>query len=177
LLCCVQQFACTLQRLQTCSSYDEKTKLATYLVSASQQCLSRALTKIVNAMASAMFFGATSSSVLFAAGATAHGVLASRQISGKQWDTSRGGFIGSIRGWKPVAAPAPPAPVAPPPASSGEATAPETSGSVVRNPRDVPIGGATGKPSPPTPFGVFRKHKPTKLPKGHPKPYDPAMSP
>lgn len=137
-------------------------------------------------MASAIFFGATSSGVLVAAGAAAHGVLASRTLSGKQWDPSgRGGFIGSINGREPAPVSSPPAPVAPlptptaPPASTGGAakTPAASGGSVVKNPRDAPIGGATGKPSPPTPFGVFRKHKPTKLPKGHPKPYDKSKSP
>jgi hypothetical protein len=66
---------------------------------------------------------------------------------------------------------------APTPGASSASTAPKASGSVVKNPRDAPIGGATGKPSPPTPFSLFRKHKPTKLPKGHPKPYDSATSP
>lgn len=39
-----------------------------------------------------------------------------------------------------------------------------------------PIGGKTDKTPPPTPFGRFPKHKPTKLP-GPPKPYDPKTSP
>lgn len=146
------------------------------------------------AMASAIFFGATSGGVLVAAGAAAHGVLASRQLSGKRWDTSgRGGFIGSIRGAEPSPVPPLPQPVpglpkpaTPPPSSGGAAKAPAASAgaaaagagkSVVKSPRDAPIGGATGKASPPTPFGIFRKHKPTKLPKGCPKPYDASKSP
>lgn len=129
-------------------------------------------------MASAIVFGATSGGFIFAAGAAAHGVLASRQLSGKQWDPSgRGGFIGSIRGGKPAAAPVAPPPVESPPATGGAAAAPKSTGSVVKSPRDAPIGGATGKPSPPTPFGRFRNHKPTKLPKGCPKPYDASKCP
>jgi len=83
----------------------------------------------------------------------------------RRW--SNGGFIGLINGGT-ATAPAPAAPAAAPPA---------TPGSAVRRARDVPIGGQTGKPSLKAPFGVFRKHKPTKLPKGGPKPYDPATSP
>ncbi len=43
-----------------------------------------------------------------------------------------------------------------------------------RRNRDIPIGGLPDGPSLKAPFGKFPKHRPTKLPRGGPKPYDPA---
>lgn len=80
-------------------------------------------------------------------------------LEARSW--SNGGFIDILgRNGGTTTAPRPATPAAPPARS-----------------RNVPIGGQTGKPALKAPFGVFRKHKPSKLPKGGPKPYDPATSP
>lgn len=135
-------------------------------------------------MASAILFGTTSGGFVVATGAAAHAVLASRQLADKKWDTSgRGGFIGSLRGGAPTAPPK--EPTAPPAAAPEEPTAPPAAapkasggggGSAVKT-GNVPIGGATTGSALGSPFGRFRGHKPTKLPKGGPKPYDAATSP
>lgn len=128
-------------------------------------------------MASAIIFGTTSGGFVVAAGAAAHAALASRTLSGKQWDTSgRGGFIGSIRGGKPAAAPAAPAPAAEPAAPTPKASGGGGGGSAIQT-GNVPIGGSTKGAALGSPFGRFRGHKPTKLPKGGPKAYDPSKSP
>lgn len=68
-----------------------------------------------------------------------------------------------------VTAPISPDSAAPTPSFPSSPSAPKASAAGGRN---KPIGGKTDIPPPPTPFGRFRRHRPTKLP-GPPKSYDP----
>lgn len=100
-------------------------------------------------------------SALLVAGSVAN--LAARpmplSLSPERTWLRRGGFIGVLNGRSTGS-------VATPPAAPTEVAAPAAT------PKSRPIGGRTDKPSPPTPFGRFPRHKPVKLP-GPPKPYTP----
>lgn len=114
---------------------------------------------------------ATTSLAVVAVGAAANLVASNKPLLAKTWDKN-GGFIGLTNGHNtPRARTAmadPPAPSAPP---SPPATAAPSG-----KPDGTAIGGATDHPAPPTPFGRFRKCRPTKLP-GPPKTYEQSSTP
>lgn len=106
---------------------------------------------------------AATSITFLALGSAANLAASNKPLQAKTW-LRGGGFIGVINGRGKTAVAEPVVP---------------KEGSAVASPSDKkihPIGGATGKPAPPSPFGAFPKHKPGKLP-GPPKPYDPANNP
>lgn len=111
-------------------------------------------------MASAAWTLVGPSALLIVGSAANLGAHAMPLRTDKTW-MRRGGFIGVLngkaKGTSTVRAAAAPA--------AAPKTAPPSK-------KIHPIGGQTGKPSPPTPFGKFPKHKPTKLP-GPPKSYNP----
>lgn len=108
---------------------------------------------------------AASSMAVLAIGGAANLVASNKPMQAKSW-MPQGGFIGVINGRS-----AGETAVSEPQASSSPPAAAPQSGKKIH-----PIGGQTGKPSPPCPFGRFPKHKPSKLP-GPPKSYVPANNP
>lgn len=105
---------------------------------------------------------ATSSLTVVAVGAVANLVANNKPLQAKTW-SPLGGFIGLANGRKI-------------PSSSTVVAAPGVPAVAAPKKTNVPIGGQTDEPAPPTPFGRFPKCKPTKLP-GPPEPYDPAKWP
>lgn len=110
---------------------------------------------------------AASSLAVLALGGAANLAASNKPLQARMW-MPRGGFIGVVNGGGPkTATQAPPAA----PAAPDAAPAPAAPGKKIH-----PIGGRTDKPAPPTPFGKFPRHRPSKLP-GPPGPFNPSKGP
>lgn len=116
---------------------------------------------------------AASSLAVLAIGGAANLAASNNPLKSKTW-LPRGGFIGRVNGHGGGTAVA--TPVAPPVVHPATEPAPTARPTTSPSKKIHPIGGRTDKPSPPSPFGRFPKHRPGKLP-GPPTPYDPATSP